>query len=64
MICIKVEIPDEICQIDDELKAIYHSKDTVCIWVFKSRNERNKFVEETAKMKKKARENHYLLFYK
>jgi len=50
MICIKVEIPDEICQIDDELKAIYHSKDTVCIWVFKSRNERNKFVEETAGM--------------
>ena len=57
-------MPDEICQIDDELKAIYHSKDTVCIWVFKSRNERNKFVEETAGMKKKARENHYLLFYK
>ena len=59
MICIKVEIPDEICQIDDELKAIYHSKDTVCIWVFKSRNERNKNEEETAGMKKKARENHY-----
>ena len=39
MICIKAEIPDKICQIDDELKAIYHSKDTVCIWVFKSRNE-------------------------
>ena len=64
MICIKVEIPDEICQIDDELKAIYHSKDTICIWVFKSRNERNKFVEETAGMKKKERENHYLFFYK
>ncbi len=31
MICIKAEIPDEICQIDDELKAIYHTKDTVCI---------------------------------
>ena len=55
MICIKAEIPDEICEIDDELKAIYHSKDTVCIWVFKSRNERNKFVEETAGMKKKTR---------
>ena len=64
MICIKAEIPDKICQIDDELKAIYHSKDTVCIWVFKSRNERNKFVEETAGMKKKERESHYLLFYK
>ena len=64
MICIKAEIPDEICQIDDELKAIYHSKDTICIWIFKSRNERNKFVEETVGMKKKERENHYLLFYK
>ena len=29
MICIKTEIPEEICNIDDELKAIYHSKDTV-----------------------------------
>ena len=64
MICIKADIPEELNEIDDELKAIYHSKDTVCIWVFKSRNERNKFVEETVGMKKKARENHYLLFYK
>ena len=37
MICIKTDIPEEICKIDDELKAIYHSKDTVCIWVFKTR---------------------------
>ena len=29
MICIKTQIPQEICDIDDELKAIYHSKDTV-----------------------------------
>ena len=41
MICIKTEIPKEICEIDDELKAIYHSHDTVCIWVFKSREDRN-----------------------
>ena len=47
MICVKAEIPVEICQIDDELKAIYHSKDTVCIRVFKSRLDRNKFVDET-----------------
>ena len=26
MVCIKTEIPQEICDIDDELKAIYHSK--------------------------------------
>ena len=64
MICIKTEIPEDICQIDDELKAIYHSKDTVCIWVFKSRLDRNKFVDETVGMKKKDREDHYNSFYK
>ena len=64
MICIKAEIPVEICQIQDELKAIYHSKDTVCIWVFKSRLDRNKFVDETVGMKKKDREDHYNSFYK
>lgn len=64
MICIKADIPVEICQIDDELKAIYHSKDTVCIWVFKSRLDRNKFVDETVGMKKKDREDHYNSFYK
>jgi hypothetical protein len=64
MICVKAEIPVEICQIDDELKAIYHSKDTVCIWVFKSRLDRNKFVDETVGMKKKDREDHYNSFYK
>ena len=53
MICIKAEIPEDICKIDDELKAIYHSKDTVCIWVFKSRSERNKFMDETEGMKKR-----------
>ena len=30
MICIKAEIPEELSLIDDELKAIYHSTDTVC----------------------------------
>ena len=30
MICIKADIPKELSEIDDELKAIYHSKDTVC----------------------------------
>ena len=37
MICIKTEIPQEICNIDDELKAIYHSKDNICLWIFKNR---------------------------
>ena len=61
MICLKVDIPDEICEIDDELKAIYHSSDTVCIWVFDSMEDRNKFMQETIGMSKKERENHYNL---
>ncbi len=64
MICIKVEIPEEICEIDDELKAIYHSRDTVCIWVFKTRTERNRFMDETIGMMKEERENHYETFFR
>ena len=59
MYCIQVDIPNSLCEINDELKAIYHSKDTVCIWVFNSRDERNNFVEETAGMLKAERESHY-----
>jgi hypothetical protein len=59
LFCIQVDIPNSLCEIDDELKAIYHSKDTVCIWVFNSRDERNNFVEETAGMLKAERESHY-----
>ena len=59
MYCIQVDIPNSLCEIDDELKAIYHSKDTVCIWVFNSRDERNNFVVETAGMLKAERESHY-----
>ena len=63
MICIKTQIPKEICDIDDELKAIYHSHDTVCIWVFSSREDRNNFLDETAGMKKEERETYYLENY-
>ena len=64
MICIKTEIPKEICEIDDELKAIYHSRDSICIWVFKTRNDRNKFLDETIGMMKKDRENYYISNFK
>ncbi len=63
MICIRTDIPKEICEIDDELKAIYHSSDTVCIWIFKTRDERNKFMDETAGMEKDDREEHFLKNY-
>ena len=64
MICIKTKIPKEICEIDDELKAIYHSLDSICIWVFKTRNDRNKFLDETIGMLKKDREDYYISNYK
>jgi len=63
MYCIQTEIPQEICKIDDELKAIYHSKNSICIWVFKKREDRNRFLDETAGMLKDDRESHYETFY-
>ncbi len=63
MICIKTDVPQEICDINDELKAIYHSKDTVCIWVLNTREDRNRFMDETVGMLKCAREKHYESFY-
>lgn len=63
MICIQAEIPQEVCEIDDELKAIYHSQDTVCIWVFQTREDRNRFQDETAGMEKAQREAHAESFY-
>ena len=62
-ICIKANIPDDICAIDDELKAIYHSRDTVCIWVFKTREDRGRFMDETIGMPKAEREAHFAAFY-
>ena len=55
MVCIKVEIPEILNEIDDECKAIYHSKDSVCFFLFKTRELRNAFVEETKGMMKEER---------
>ena len=59
MICIKTEIPNELNDIDDELKAIYHSKDSVCFYIFKTRELRNEFLEKTKGMNKSEREEIY-----
>ena len=59
MICIPTQIPEELCAIDDELKAIYHSKDSFCIWVFKTRSDRNQFMDATTGMDKAARTAYY-----
>ncbi|MEY4336413.1 MAG: hypothetical protein RLZZ45_1332 [Bacteroidota bacterium] len=55
MICIKVDIPEILNEVDDECKAIYHSKDSVCFFLFKTREMRNAFVEETKGMMKDER---------
>ena len=47
MICIKADIPEELNEIDDELKAVYHSKDTVCFFILKTRELRNRSVSYT-----------------
>ena len=59
MICIKANIPEELSKIDDELKAIYHSSNTVCFFIFKTREQRNDFIERTKGMKKLEREKIY-----
>ena len=63
MICIKAKIPRELTNIDDELKAIYHSKDSICIWGFKSRESRNKFMDNTMNMSKAEREENFINNY-
>ena len=59
MICIETKTPKEICEIDDELKAIYHSSDCICIWVFETREDRNRFMDETVGMMKEERETFF-----
>ena len=59
MICIKANIPEELSKIDNELKAIYHSSDTVCFFIFKTRELINEFIELTKGMVKIEREKIY-----
>ena len=59
MICIKANIPEELSKINDELKAIYHSSNAVCFFIFKTREQRNDFIERTKGMKKLEREKIY-----
>ena len=62
MICIKVEIPKEICEIDDELKSIYHSDDSMYM-VFNSWLNRNNFVHNTVDMSKSQSSKYYEINY-
>jgi len=55
MVCIQVDIPEELNAIDDECKAIYHSKNSICFFIFNTRELRNAFVDETKGMMKEER---------
>ena len=46
-VCMRVDVPEELCVVDDELKAIYHGRDTVCVWVFRTRADRGRFMDDT-----------------
>ena len=63
MLCIKAQIQKEVREIDDDLKAIYHSNDTICIQVFKSREDRNNFMDATVGTKKAVRQNYFTKNY-
>ena len=56
MICINTNISKKLNNIDGEIKAIYHSKDTFCFYIFKNREQRNEFIEKTNGMSKNDRE--------
>ena len=59
MICIRADITKELGDIVDELKAIYHSKNTVYFFIFKNREQQNEFVKKTTGMTKLVRETIY-----
>ncbi len=61
--CIHTDIPPELSKIDDELKAIYHSKDSVCFFILRTVADRNRFMQETLGMNRAEREAYHLHFY-
>ena len=56
MICIKTDIPNGLSDIDDKLKAIYHSKNTVYFFTFENKELQNEYVEKTKGITKVAQE--------
>lgn len=59
MYCISAAIPPAACELDDELKAIYHSADCLCIFTFVSREQRNRFMDDTRGMSREQRTAFY-----
>ena len=59
MIRIKADIPKKLSDIDDELKAIYYSKNTVFFFTFGNKEDPNEFIEKTKGMTKVEQETIY-----
>ena len=59
MICIKADILKELNDIYVELKAIYHSKNTIYFFTFENKEYRNEFIEKTKGMTKVEQETIY-----
>ena len=59
MVCIKIDVPKELKYIENKLKVIYRSKDIVCFFIFKHREQRNKFLEKTKVIKEVKQETIY-----
>ena len=58
-LCIAVDMPPQLMPIDDECKAIYHSTDSVCVFVLPTSAERDAFIKATAGMDKQARSAYF-----
>jgi len=59
MIYIKTDVPKELSGIEEELKTIYHSKNPVCFFIFKNREQQNEFSEKTKWMTRVKRKTVY-----
>ena len=59
MICIKADISKELSDIEDKLKTIYHSKNIVCFFIFKGREQQNEFAEKIKGMTKEEQKTVY-----
>ena len=58
MNCFKAQIPDHLQSVKDELKAMYQSKDSICIWIFKNVSEKKQIYKRDDWNAKEEIDNH------
>jgi hypothetical protein len=59
----KAKILQQLCAIDDELKVMCHSSESVGILVLTNYKARNRLVDLTAGMVKSQRKQHFAIFF-